>query len=165
MTFFSVKLDGRSVAIDCARISTAWLSSPCFFTKSSLAKMAAALPSDVGLKRQNLACLLSFCKNLHGSGHARALQLGEGVINHGRLHNLLESVVSLELCVPVRKKEHQKRSDWPDKPWNQNQQNTNGLFVECLWFLYAILAKCSGFVPNKSRRSVLSLNAQKFYGV
>ena len=102
MTFFSVKLDGRSVAIDCARISTAWLSSPCFLTKSSLAKMAAALPSDVGLKRQNLACLLSFCKNLHGSEHARALQLGEGVINHGRLHNLLESVVSLELCVQLR---------------------------------------------------------------
>ena len=61
--------------------------------------MAAALPSDVGLKRQNLACLLSFCKNLHGSEHARALQLGERVVNHGRLHDLLKSVVRLELSV------------------------------------------------------------------
>ena len=53
MTFLSVKDDGRSVAIACARISTACPSKPCFFTKSSLAKMAAALPSDVGLKSNN----------------------------------------------------------------------------------------------------------------
>ena len=49
MTFFSVNVDGRSVAIDWATISMACDSRPCFLTKSSLARMAAALPSDVGL--------------------------------------------------------------------------------------------------------------------
>ena len=47
---FSWKVLTRSVAISIPRISTALLSSPCFLTNSSLAKMAAALPSDVGLK-------------------------------------------------------------------------------------------------------------------
>ena len=47
---FSSKVLLKSVAISIPRISTALFSRPCFFTNSSLAKMAAALPSDVGLK-------------------------------------------------------------------------------------------------------------------
>jgi len=41
---------GRSVDMTCATISTACPWSPCFRTKSSLARIAQADPSDVGLE-------------------------------------------------------------------------------------------------------------------
>lgn len=50
IALFSLKVLLKSVAISIPTISTALLSSPCFLTNSSLAKTAAALPSDVGLK-------------------------------------------------------------------------------------------------------------------
>ena len=42
------KLDGKSVFIDMPMISTAWSSRPCERTNSSLARIAAAEPSEVG---------------------------------------------------------------------------------------------------------------------
>lgn len=36
-----------------------------------------------------------------------------------------------------------------DKRALKQQTETYGLLVECLWFFQAILAKCSGFVPEK----------------
>lgn len=41
---------GKSVTISCAKISTALDSRPYFRTNTSLAKTAAAAPSDVGLR-------------------------------------------------------------------------------------------------------------------
>ena len=48
MQLFSSNVLGRSVAIAMPAISTAVFSSPCFFTKSSLARIAAPAPSLVG---------------------------------------------------------------------------------------------------------------------
>jgi hypothetical protein len=57
MQSFDSNVDGRSVAISIARISTAvFCTSGCFRIKFSLTITAAALPSDVGLeeeKKQN----------------------------------------------------------------------------------------------------------------
>jgi len=50
MQSFSPNVDGRSVAISMARISTAvFFTCGCFSMKFSLTSTAAALPSDVGL--------------------------------------------------------------------------------------------------------------------
>ena len=48
MQLFSSKVLGKSVVIAMPAISTACSSRPCFFTKSSLARIAAPAPSDVG---------------------------------------------------------------------------------------------------------------------
>lgn len=49
---FSLNVLGKSVPISMATISTAWFCRLCFFTNSSLHKMAAADPSDVGLNKK-----------------------------------------------------------------------------------------------------------------
>lgn len=49
MQLFSENVEERSVTISWATISTAWPSSWCVLTKSSLAKTAAPAPSEVGL--------------------------------------------------------------------------------------------------------------------
>jgi len=52
MQSFSLKVDGKSVAISSASISTALLSSLFSRTNLSLQTIAAAEPSDVGLKKK-----------------------------------------------------------------------------------------------------------------
>lgn len=47
---FSSNVLGKSVTISCATISTALDSRPYFCTNVSLAKIAAAAPSEVGLR-------------------------------------------------------------------------------------------------------------------
>lgn len=49
MQLFSSNVEEKSVTISWAKISTAWFSRWCFLTKSSLARIAAPAPSDVGL--------------------------------------------------------------------------------------------------------------------
>jgi len=53
MQLLSWKVLGKSVAMTCPTISTAWCSRWCFLTKSSLARMAQPLPSDVGLHQKS----------------------------------------------------------------------------------------------------------------
>lgn len=52
MQLFSSNEEDRSVTISWATISTAWFSRWCFLTKASLAKTAAAAPSEVGLREK-----------------------------------------------------------------------------------------------------------------
>ena len=55
MQSFESKVDGRSVAISMARISTAFFFvSGCFWMNFSLTRTAAALPSEVGLEDRNV---------------------------------------------------------------------------------------------------------------
>lgn len=57
MQEFSLNVLGKSVPISMETISTAWFCKLCFLTNSSLHRMAAADPSEVGLKTQ----ILKFC--------------------------------------------------------------------------------------------------------
>jgi hypothetical protein len=76
MQLFSLNVLGKSVAMDCATISTAWLCKPCFLTNSSLATMAHAEPSDVGLQENRMQRTPYFKDSIeysHGQQNVKAI--------------------------------------------------------------------------------------------
>lgn len=156
MQLFSSKVEEVSVAISWATISTAWFSRWCFLTKASLAKTAAPAPSDVGLvtENQHLIKDVSFAVQETEDRRLRlspTLQQGEVFKHLPGVHHLLQTVLILELGIPVQAR--------MQRQFNYNHQNqlpgllevifSYGLLAECLWFFQAILAKCSGLVPER----------------
>lgn len=135
MQLFSSKVEEVSVAISWATISTAWFSRWYFLTKASLAKTAAPAPSDVGLVRedQHLIRDVSFTVQEtedRGLRLSPTLQQGEEFKHLPGVHHLLQTVLILELGIPVQA--------WTQRQLNHNQLQTNSWMTGGLVLLRVI---------------------------
>lgn len=154
MQLFSSKVEEVSVVISWATISTAWLSRWCFLTKSSLAKTAAPAPSEVGLRREGAEVSsgrrisqrrqIDWCLRL-----SPTLQQSEVLKHLPGVNHLLQTVLILELGVSAGEERQFSSNHHKQIRGSLARMISYGLLVECLWFFQAILAKCSGLVPER----------------
>lgn len=153
MQLFSSKVEEVSVAISWATISTAWLSRWCFLTKASLARTAAPAPSEVGLRRESRHVVRE--TDVSAETDDRCLRLSptlqqSEVLKHlPGVNHLLQTVLILELGVSAREERRFSSTHHEETQGFLAGMLSYGLLVECLWFFQAILAKCSGLVPER----------------
>lgn len=153
MQLFSSKVEEVSVAISWATISTAWLSRWCFLTKASLARTAAPAPSEVGLRRESRHVVRE--TQVSAETGDRCLRLSptlqqSQVLKHlPGVNHLLQAVLILELGVSAREERRFSSTHHEETQGFLAGMLSYGLLVECLWFFQAILAKCSGLVPER----------------